>query len=501
MKPSPLSLSSLLFLLSLSSLLSLTACKESIPSPVLKSEQPAIFPDYKEVTIPATIAPLNFKATAGYDKIDVLISGSRSGTIRLQNKKYAKIPPKEWARLLTENKEGTLNVTVSLKQSGTWTQYAPFRIHISPWPIDYGLAYRLIAPGYEVYSKMGIYRRDLSDFTQTALIENTLMPGTCINCHSFCAGDPERMSLHLRGEYGATILLNGNETNLYNTKTDQTLPACVYPYWHPSGKYIAYSVNQTQQAFHEIKDERVEVIDLQSDIVVYNVETNELFSCPQLKADDTFETYPSFSPDGRTLYFCSAERKPIPEAYDKLQYSLCRISFDPEAGTFGTQTDTLVNAREINRSVSHPRPSYDGKYLMYAQARYGNFLIWHREADLWLYDLQTDERRELTEVNSPDADSYHSWATNSRWFVFGSRRTDGLYTRPYIASVDEKGNAGKPFLVPQEDPAYYETTLYSFNVPEFITGPVKLNIREVEEKALSKKRIQMRYAKDTHPGR
>lgn len=479
---------------SLLSLLSLTACKETIsPSPVIKNVVPAIFPDYTGVTVPSSIAPLNFKVMEDYDKIDVIIKGNQSGAIHIQDKNYAKIPPKAWSRLLNENKEGTLEVTVSVKQSGEWIQYASFPIHISPYPIDYGLAYRLIAPGYEVYGKMGIYQRNLSNFTQTALIENTLMPGTCINCHSFCAGNPERMSLHLRYEYGATILMNGRETALYNTKTAQTFSPCVYPYWHPSGKYIAYSVNRTQQVFHEAKGERVEVIDLQSDVVIYNVEANELFSCPQLKSENTFETYPSFSPDGYTLYFCSTESKLLPEEYDKLQYSLCSIPFDPMSGTFGTEVDTLINAREVNKSISHPRPSYDGKYLMYAWADYGNFLIWHREADLCLYDLQTGRRRELTEVNSPDADSYHSWTANSRWFVFGSRRIDGLYTRPYIASIDEQGRVSKPFLVPQEDPSYYETSLYSFNVPEFITGPVKINVREIEEKALSKKRIQMGY--------
>lgn len=474
-------------------LLPISACKETISSPEIQHKRPDIFPDYTEVTIPATIAPLNFKATGEYAKIDAVIKGSRSGELQVQDNEYIRIHPEAWKQLLADNMGGNLDITVSLKQGDKWIQYASFPVYISEYPIDFGLVYRLIAPGYEVYSKMGIYQRNLSDFTQTALLENTLMPGTCMNCHSFCVGNPEQMSLHLRGEYGATILINEQATELYNTKTDQTVSTCVYPYWHPSGKYIAYSVNQTQQAFHESRDERVEVLDLQSDVVVYNIETNELFSCPQLKSKSAFETYPSFSPDGRTLYFCSAEPKLLPEEYDKLLYSLCSISFNPEDGTFGSRVDTLIHARELNKSVSHPRPSYDGKYLMYTLADYGNFLIWHREADLWLYDLQTGETRELTEVNSSDADSYHSWGTNSRWFVFGSRRMDGLYTRPYIASIDEKGTVSKPFLIPQEDPSYYETSLYSFNVPEFITAPVKMNIREVEDKAISKKRKQMEY--------
>lgn len=483
----------LLYILIVSFLFSGLACKETVSSPNIQDSRPDIFPDYAEVTIPATIAPLNFRLKGDYSKINAVIKGSKSGELEVQDNEYIRIPPKPWKQLLADNTGGSLDITVSVKQGEGWLQYASFPVYISEYPIDYGLVYRLIAPGYEVYSKMGIYERNLSDFTQTAILENTLMPGTCMNCHSFCKGNPEQMSMHLRGEYGATILMNGLETELYNTKTDQTISSCVYPYWHPSGKYIAYSVNQTQQVFHEVRDERVEVLDLQSDVMVYNIETNELFSCPELKSKAAFETYPSFSPDGRTLYFCTAEPKPLPDEYNRLQYSLCRIAFDPETATFGNQVDTLINARELNKSVSHPRPSHDGKYLMYTLADYGNFLIWHREADLWLYDLRTDGTRELVEVNSDNADSYHSWGTNSHWFVFGSRRIDGLYTRPYIASIDAEGNVTKPFLIPQENPSYYDTSLYSFNVPEFVTAPVPLNVREVESKALSKERIPMKY--------
>jgi len=471
----------------------LCSCQEKIEPSKVVTELPPIFPDYVDVTIPSTIAPLNFKVQGDYSKIAATIENAHSGVMQVQGKEYVKIPDRGWKKLLDDSKGESIKITVSVKQEGKWIEYAPFDIHISNYPIDHGLAYRLIAPGYEVYSKMGIYQRELSSFKQTPIIENTLIQGSCMNCHSFCLNNPDQMSMHLRGEFGGTILKNQEKTELYNTKTDQTLSSGVYPFWHPSGKYIAYSVNDTKQTFHEIRDERVEVLDLESDIVVYNIETNELFSCPALRSKEAFETYPAFSPDGKTLYFCTAESRPLPEEFDKIKYSLCSIPFDPENGTFGNHVDTLVSAGELNKSVSTPRPSPDGRYLMYTLADYGNFMIWHREADLWLLDLQTNDTRPLVEVNSKDADSYHSWSNNSRWFVFGSRRMDGLYTHPYIASIDEEGRVAKPFILPQADPSFYESFLYSFNVPEFITAPVKLNIPEVERKALSKERVQMKY--------
>lgn len=470
----------------------LSSCMEQVVNGQILDEVPLLFPDYADVTVPASIAPLNFTVDGEFSKIDVVVTGERGQEIHVQHAREIRFPLKAWRRMLEENAGGALQVSVSVKSDGSWKRYALFSIYVSEYPLDYGLVYRRVVPGYEVYGKMGIYERNLSDFKERPLVENTLIHG-CVNCHSFPMGNPSRMSFHIRGEHGGTVLTSGGKAEIYHTKTDQTLASCVYPYWHPSGNYIAYSVNETQQIFHSAQHKRVEVVDWDSDVVVYQVETNELISCPQLKSGSVLETFPAFSPDGGTLYFCSAERKQIPAEYDQIRYSLCSIGFDPVTGSFSQEVDTLVSARELNKSVSFPRPSYDGKYLMYTLSDYGNFSIWHPESDLWLMDLETGETRPLDEVNSNNVDSYHSWSSNSRWFVFSSRRIDGLYTRPYLASIDEQGKISKPFLLPQEYTDYYGNSFYSFNIPEFVTGPVQLDPREVEYKALGKERKPFAY--------
>lgn len=476
-------------------LLSATACDEKILPAEKVEVTPELYPDYVEVTVPATIAPLNFTVKDDFSRIHVLVEGSENGRLEVTGKEAIAFPEKQWANLLNDNQGGLLTLTVSVKKDKGWVQYKSFNVYISSCPIDYGVVYRRIAPGYEVYSKMGIYQRVLSGFKETALIENTLLPGSCVNCHAFNQNNPQNLSLHIRGEFGATLLsVNGN-ANLYNTKTEETLSNCVYPYWHPSGKYIAYSVNKTQQGFHAVRDKRVEVVDLASDVLVYDLENNQLFTCPQLKSDAVFETFPAFSADGKSLYFCSAQVKALPQEYDQIKYSLCRISFDPETASFGQQVDTLVSAESTDKSVSFPRPSFDGNYLMYTLSDYGNFSIWHKDADLWLIDLRTGENRSLTEVNSDDVESYHNWSSNSRWFVFSSRRLDGLYTRPFIASIDEDGNVSKPFLLPQKKVTYYDDLLQSYNIPEFVTGPVPLDARAVEKKARNNEKIQFAYRK------
>lgn len=471
----------------------LVACNSSVTSPEMVDECPPIYPDYVGVTIPATIAPMNFSCLDGEcERVDVKVTGGKNGEIHV-NDKMVLFPQDEWQSLLKENQGDSLLFTVCIKKEGKWKQYRPFSMYVSPFPIDYGIVYRKIAPGFEVYSKMGIYERDLSTFEERPLLENTMVPGMCVNCHAFNRTNPDHISMHIRGQHGATLMQIEGECEFLNTKADSILSACVYPYWHPSGKYIAYSVNNTRQSFHAVKDERIEVLDLASDVLVYHPETHELLLSPLLQKKEVFETFPVFSSDGRKLYFCSAEAKPIPEAYKEIRYNLCSIDFNPEHGTFGDRVDTLIHAAAMKKSVSFPRPSYDGKYIMYTLSDYGNFSIWHKEADLWLLNLQDGTKRSIEEVNSEDTESFHNWSGNSRWFVFSSRRGDGLYTRLYLACMDEEGRVSKPFLLPQENPwEYYDRSIYSYNVPEFTNMPVKLERRKVERGIVSDKRVQVK---------
>ena len=197
-----------------------------------------------------------------------------------------------------------------------------------------------------------------------------------------------------------------------------------------------------------------------------------------LKRDSIYETFPAFSADGKTLYFCAANALPDGSSdFQKVHYSLCSVSFDESTGSFGNHIDTLVDCSmccdTIPGSVSFPRPSYDGRFLVYTYADYGQFTIWHHEADLWIMDLATGERRKLTNANSADTDSFHNWSSNSRWMVISSRRDDGLFTRPYFCHINAEGNASKAFMLPQKNPKRHYQELYmSYNVPDFISGSV-----------------------------
>jgi hypothetical protein len=439
---------------------------------------PRIFPDYCDVVVPKNIASLNFKFLDDSEKIKAIIKGTNENiTIRGKNKII--IPTKKWRRLLQDNAGGSLSVTIYAHLEGEWHKYKPFRIYVKSEPVDQWIVYRLIAPGYEAWSEMGIYQRNLSTFEQEPIINNRLLPGACMNCHSFNSNDPDEMMFHLRGNVGGTVLVKDGYVTILNTKTSETISNCVYPYWHPSGNYIAYSVNNIEQVFHSVKEKRIEVFDSRSDIVVYDIRNNKLTTNRIISSEGSFETFPAFTPDGKSLVFCSAEKRPQPDDYNKIRYSLCKIDFDALTGTFGETIDTLVSSFQTGKSVSFPRISPDGRSLVFTLSDYGNFSIWHREADLYQLDLKTGIFSPVDAINSPETESYHSWSSNSRWLIFSSRRTDGLYTRPFIAYVDEGGEISKPFMVPQKDPDFYEEFLRSFNVPEFVTGKVKKDGRDM----------------------
>ena len=505
----------------------LASCSTTVENAKQETAQPSIYPDYLGVTIPVNIAPLNFSmADDEALLVDAVITNRQGHTLHSQGDDAVDFDLDDWHALLADTRGDSLTVTVSAKYDDGWHTYRPFALYVSPDSIDYGLCYRLIEPGYEVWSKMGIYERNLSSFDESALIENTQFEG-CVNCHSFNRGNPADMSLHIRGPHGATLLRHNGQRSMvngqwsmaaYNTKTPQTLGLCVYPYWHPSGRYIAYSTNTTRQLFHSADRNRIEVFDEASDIQVYDVEKNELILSTLVKQDSVYETFPVFSADGRSLYFCAARALPQVDQseqsaksavlLDSIRYNLFRIDFDPDTGTFGDHIDTIIDAASQGKSISFPRPSYDGRFLCYTLSDYGQFSIWHHEADLWLLDLsQTDEPmvngqwsmvngpRPMTGANSDDTESFHNWSSNSRWLVFSSRRDDGLFTRPYFCHVDTDGHVSKAFMLPQRHPRqFYRDRFFSFNVPEFIISPTRFDGRQAARiiNSLSRKDFSVR---------
>lgn len=457
-------------------------CSPESPPGKQRSSPPTIYPDYTGITIPVNIAPLNFRVEGFTGRVEAEVTG-RHGRLTVRGKNGEILfPLKKFRSLLRQHAGDSLAVRVITIDRGARTAYAPFFWKVSAHPIDPFLTYRLIEPGYEVWNKITLNQRDVTSFEEKVLADNNLLDGACMNCHVSNKKEPGSAFFHLRHANGGTVISQNGKLRKLDTRTDSTLSAGVYGNWHPSGRFIAFSANTIIPEFYAVHNQRMEVYDTESDLVILDVSRNEVFTSPLISSPAKLETFPGFSADGKRLFFCSADTVDLPARYADLKYGLYAISFDPETMTFGEKADTLFSAALHDKSVSEPKASPDGRYLLFTVMDYGTFPIWHPEARLFLLDLSTHRLDTLSAVNTHRySNSYHSWSANSRWFVFASKRGSGLYGKPYFAHVDEQGRVEKPFLLPQKEPGFYDLFTRSFNIPELFETSNPYSYSDVEK--------------------
>ncbi|MBQ8060626.1 MAG: PD40 domain-containing protein [Bacteroidales bacterium] len=467
------------------------SCVPKVDNPSPGATEAVIFPDYKEVTITENIAPLNFSFKDDKTRGVAVFENSGERLVLRSRKGEFHIPKSKWNNLKAAGP--VIKVTLASYEGGKLMPHIPFSIFVSKESIDSFVAYRLIDPGYETWNKLGLYQRCLENFTETPFMTNEVTDRNCMNCHSFNNRDPGTMMFHMRAANGGTYVWKEGKIEKLNTKTSRTISALVYPYWHPSGKYISFSVNDIAQFFHSSNPNRIEVYDYKSDVVVYSIDNHQISSTPLLMDTARMETFPSFSPDGKTLYYCSSPQTEMPQGYRDVRYSICSIPFFPETFSFGDKVDTIYNAAKTGLDATFPRVSPDGRFLLFAETAYGCFSIWHKDSELRMIDLKNGRYLTLDKINGPDADSYHSWSSNSRWIIWASRRQDGLYSRLYISHVDENGQTSKPFLLPQRDLKHDRLLMKSYNVPEFISGPVTFNQDQMADVAKKEPGINVSF--------
>lgn len=445
-------------------------------------------PDYTEITIPPNIAPLNFDVLGAPETARVILS---NGDLSLEFPQNVRIKPKAWRRLLANANAYTITVkdgeTVLLQATNT----------IAKDSIAPTLAYRLIPPSYENYMNVGIYWRDLTTFEEKPLYTNLQSSAKqCVNCHHFNQGDPDTLLFHLRASNAGTVIFTGKDAPgiKRNFKVGPFFASGVYPAWHPSGKQIAFSINETLQCFYYRNTDKIEVLDARSDMMLYDIESNT--ALPIETTPGIFDCFPAWSPKGDQLYSVAATPgfESMPEdkqarseqailGYTNLCYDLIVRDYDEQTKTF-TAPRMVINASKEKRSITFPRISPDGRWLVFTLGPQGVFHIWHHTADLWMLDLEKRTFRPLNEINSPDTESYHTFTPDGKWMVFSSRRDDGAYTRPYFTHFDTtSGTFTKPFILPQEEPAHHDQCMLSYNIPEFATGPITRTPREIRRVA------------------
>ena len=464
-------------------LLMLAGCTPKLPTSYYTVDStPSIFPDYKDVTIPGNIAPMNFLIEENDDAyITVLQSKSakvilKGNSVRIQNSKWRK---------LTGSPD--IDIQVFGFKGNQWKAYAPFKMTVSD-DIDPYISYRIIPVAVESYEKLSLRERNLTNYKERVYFANTMVQNntqqTCINCHYYKNWETDNMMFHVRQYKGGTVLVLDGKLHKVNMKTDSTISAGVYPSWHPTHDYIALSNNKTHQSVHAASHDKLEVIDEENDIILYDTRNNTVSVIENDSSE--LECFPGWSADGRTLYYVSAhyEAPYGPDRKDQLfldrlqlHFNLYSKSFDPDTRVWGKK-QLLYDAAAKDSSMTWPRVSPDGRWMVCCVSTHGIFPLDQIASDFVVYDLNDYSYRYADEINSPFAESYHCWSSNGKWMMFSTRREDGVHTRLYFTHIDENGHFSKPFALPQRDPDYSRELLYAYNIPEFMKEPVHITPRQ-----------------------
>ena len=136
-------------------------------------------------------------------------------------------------------------------------------------------------------------------------LDMSLRSQKCVNCHSTQPNHPENKLFYYRGPNGGLILTYNGKVQRINTKAGDMYAGTVYPAWHPSLPFIAFSSNVIKQQFMSYDPQKIEQFDLYSDLVLYDIKKNEITAI--CKTKDKQESTPCWSADGQYLYFASSD--------------------------------------------------------------------------------------------------------------------------------------------------------------------------------------------------
>ncbi len=453
------------------------------------SRPPQIRPDYSGIVIPPNIAPLNFSVLEQGEQVFVRIRSQAGEAIDIHShSRKVIIPIDRWRSLVHANRGQELLLDVYVRADGRWGRYQTIANRIADEDIDPGLVFRLMRPLYNNYRHVAVHQRDLTTYDESVVLDGASYERGCVNCHTFVVNDPNRMVIGVRSfEFGnAAIFVDDGQVKKVDTKFGYTA-------WHPSGRLAVYSINQIHEFTHSTRADTRDVVDMDAALAYYLVAAENVKNVPRAAGTKRLETYPTWSPDGLYLYYCSApilwnDNNTIPpDRYSEVKYDLMRTRYDVATDVWG-EPEMVLSASETGMSILLPRISPDGRYLLFCMCSYGSFAAFSPTSDLYMMDLATGEYR-ILDINSPFSESWHSWSSNSRWIAFSSKRQASPFTKCYISFVDETGKAHKAFLLPRSDPEFDDSFLRAVSVPELITGPVPVSAEDLTRAVRSDKAI------------
>lgn len=471
-----------------------------------------IIPDYADsIVIPANIAPLNFcfsdtfrakKAIVRISAFDSLQNLCKTYDFKIKRIGGTDMSLGKWRKLMAAANGGYLLARIFVETEQGALQYKDLHWFVSPDKIDRYLLYRVSQYEEGQHGDVFSTQRDLESFKNRYIGHNRLLdydnPGqrSCMNCHDCLNNDSHKMVFHVRGVHKGTILMRG-DTLMKIAVPDNYNLRFTYPAWHPSGKIVAFSTNLPASVHYASSTHKIiYTLDTLGSIVLLDVENMRLFSCPELTDTAYDQVFPTWSPDGKRLYFCRSPRKdynvfPFPQYIDsslsmrqnrteQIWDDLMQMDFDPQTKVFSGLRCTYPFS-QMQKSATMPKVSRDGRYLLLSLLKTSTFPL-QNLGDFYRLDLQADTLQpvEVDNLNTPGSEKGHSFSSSGRWMVFSSSRRTLAIPETYITHFNpENGTFSKPFLVPQKKGDFYRTNLQGFVFPMLSTTQVFYTPRQI----------------------
>ncbi len=460
-------------------------------------------------TIPVNICPLNIaypnRATTSITLTDS--TGKTIATHKQYFSKTFKASEKKWRKWLQQAYKGSITIS----HGSTKHSY-----HIAE-AIDPYASYRKTLFSSDV-KNMYIGERNLTNFTERKLIISSTKEdttSTCINCHIPKNNNNNYSLVHVRPgrpgvvRYPGTYLIIDGKVQRLSPEWD-TLKAfarLAYYDFHPTKEKIVFSTNSDVGAERFATNQGYEyyMIDRLGIIVLYDIATNSLTTSKSVSDASKWEyANPIWNASGTEIYFLRGGKLEFEKPW-KYLFDLCRAEYDSATNTF-KEAEVVFPFSECGVSATQPKQvPGTNKWIITVHESTGSS---PRPGDGDLYILDLDQKQNtpfqigvtptkiktctlppnkyakitaLKEVNSADAEMYHSFSSNGKWMIFSSSRLTGEQNYPHIVYMDKNGNFGKPFAMPQKEPFFFSKNASGYVIPNLSKTPAGFENKKAAE--------------------